>query len=71
MAAPRAASEWAADHFRGNPDMRVSLSMMRNKTDRNDAHGIAHIMHLGWFRAVRVKRIEVQKLRSFWPTASF
>ena len=51
--------------------MRVSLSMMRNKTDRNDAHGIAHIMHLGWFRAVRVKRIEVKKLRSFWPTASF
>ena len=44
--------------------MRVSLSAMRNKTDRNDARGIAQMMRLGWFRAVHVKNIEVQKLRT-------
>jgi len=25
---------------------------MRNKTDRNDARGIAHLIRLGWFRVV-------------------
>ena len=35
--------------------MRVSLSTMRNKTDRNDARGIAQMMRLGWFRAVHIK----------------
>jgi transposase len=44
--------------------MRVSLSAMRNKTDRNDARGIAQMMRLGWFRAVHVKNIEMQKLRT-------
>src|SRR2546429_8948755 len=34
--------------------MRVSLSTMRNKTDRNDARGIAQMMRLGWYRAVHV-----------------
>jgi transposase len=44
--------------------MRVSLSTMRNKTDRNDARGIAQMMRLGWFRAVHVKDVEMQKMRS-------
>ncbi|MET4204737.1 MULTISPECIES: transposase [unclassified Bradyrhizobium] len=44
--------------------MRVSLSTMRNKTDRNDARGIAQMMRLGWYRAVHVKNIEMQKMRS-------
>ena len=35
--------------------MRVSLSTMRNKTDRNDARGIAQMMRLGWYRAVHVR----------------
>ena len=37
---------------------------MRNKTDRNDARGIAQMMRLGWYRAVRVKNIDMQKMRS-------
>ncbi|WP_128970577.1 transposase [Bradyrhizobium tropiciagri] len=41
--------------------MRVSLSTMRNKTERNDARGV---MRLGWYRAVHVKNIEMQKMRS-------
>jgi transposase len=44
--------------------MRSALSTMRNKTDRNDARGIAQMMRLGWFRAVHVKSIENQRLRT-------
>lgn len=44
--------------------MRVSLSAMRNKTDRNDARGIAQMMRLGWFRAVHVKNAENQRRRT-------
>jgi transposase len=33
----------------------VALSTMRNKTDRNDARGIAQLMRLGWFKVVHVK----------------
>ena len=44
--------------------MCVSLSTMRNKTDRNDARGIAQMMRLGWYRAVHVKNIDMQKMRS-------
>jgi len=44
--------------------MQVSLSAMRNKTDRNDARGIAQMMRLGWFRAVHVKNVDTQKMRT-------
>lgn len=44
--------------------MRSSLSAMRNKTDRNDARGIAQMMRLGWFRAVHVKSIDTQRLQT-------
>jgi transposase len=37
---------------------------MRNKTDRNDARGIAQMMRLGWYRAVHVRNIDMQKMRS-------
>ena len=36
---------------------------MRNKTDRNDARGIAQLMRLGWFKVVHVKSLEAQRLR--------
>jgi transposase len=35
---------------------------MRNKTDRNDARGIAQMMRLGWYRAVHVKSVETQRM---------
>jgi transposase len=44
--------------------MRVSLSTMRNKTDRNDARGIAQMMRLCWYRAVHVQNIDMQKMRT-------
>jgi transposase len=34
------------------------------KTDRNDARGIAQMMRLGWYRAVHIKNIEMQKMRT-------
>lgn len=44
--------------------MHSSLAAMRNKTDRNDAMGIAQMMRLGWFRMVHVKGIANQRLRT-------
>ncbi len=41
----------------------VSLSTMRNKTDRNDARGIAQLMRLGWYKVVHVKSLDAQRLR--------
>jgi transposase len=43
--------------------MQKALSAQRNKTDRNDARGIAHMMRFGWFRQVHVKSSESQHLR--------
>ena len=34
---------------------KAAMSIMPNKTDRNDARGIAHIMRTGWYRSVHVK----------------
>ncbi|BAM88112.1 transposase [Bradyrhizobium oligotrophicum S58] len=35
--------------------VRAALHAQRNKTDRADALGIAHIMRTGWFRRARIK----------------
>ncbi len=45
--------------------MHSALSAMRNKTDRNDAHGIAQMMRTGWFRVVHVKASATQRLATF------
>jgi transposase len=55
---------WLQRELREARHMRVSLSTMRNKTDRNDARGIAQMIRLGWFHAVHVKNIEMQKMRT-------
>lgn len=34
---------------------KAAMAAMPNKTDRNDARGIAQIMRTGWYRAVHVK----------------
>ena len=44
------------------PRLRCRNSM-RNKTDRNDARGIAQLMRLGWYKVVHVKSLEAQRLR--------
>ena len=42
---------------------KAALNAMLNKTDRNDARGIAQLMRTGWFRPVHVKSQAAQALR--------
>jgi transposase len=43
--------------------MQAVLKAQINKTDRNDARGIAQMMRVGLYRPVHVKTIRSQKLR--------
>jgi transposase len=43
--------------------MRASLEAQRNKTDKNDARGIAQMMRMGWYCPVHVKSPESQRIR--------
>lgn len=36
--------------------VNAALSAMRNKTDKNDARGIAQVLRTGWFSPVHMKR---------------
>ncbi len=42
----------------------AALSMQINKTDKNDTHGIAEIMRMGWYREVSVKALDSQTVRA-------
>jgi transposase len=42
----------------------ASLAAMRNKTDRNDARGLAQILRTGWYRTVHVKSLESHQVRT-------
>jgi len=44
--------------------VKAALGAMRNKTDRNDAHGIAQILRSGWYREVHVKSLESHYIRT-------
>ena len=43
--------------------MRAALKAQINKTDRNDARGMAQMMRVGLYRPVHVKTLRSQKLR--------
>src|SRR5437667_1329226 len=43
--------------------MRAMLKVQINKTDRNDARGLAQMMRVGLYRPVHVKTLRSQKLR--------
>ncbi|MCK1325388.1 IS110 family transposase [Bradyrhizobium sp. 156] len=43
---------------------KAALNAMLNKTERNDAKGIAQMMRTSWFRAVHVKSEAAQTLRA-------
>jgi len=62
---------WTELHHRGLPviciDARhaeAALKMQINKSDRNDAAGIARIMQCGWYREVRVKDLDSHAIRA-------
>ena len=40
--------------------------MQMNKTDKNDAHGIAQIMRTGWYKRVQVKSLESHEIRAMF-----
>ena len=44
--------------------VKSALGAMRNKTDRNDARGIAQILRTGWYREVHVKSLESHYIRT-------
>jgi len=41
-----------------------------NKTDKNDAHGIAQIMRCGWYKEVTIKSFENHESRALFRTRS-
>jgi len=43
---------------------RAALKMQINKTDQNDAEGLAQIVRTGWYRAVHVKSFESHRARA-------
>lgn len=62
---------WRELRQRGRPVICIDarhanrvLSMRRNKTDRNDAHGLAELMRLGWYKEARVRDLDAQRIRS-------
>ena len=44
--------------------VKAALSAMRNKTDKNDARGIAQLLRSGWYSRVHIKRIESHQVRA-------
>lgn len=48
--------------------VNAALSAMRNKTDKNDARGIAQILRTGWFSPVHMKSREVHGVRALLST---
>lgn len=43
---------------------KAALSMQINKSDRNDAAGLARIMQAGWYKEVRVKNLPCHEIRA-------
>ena len=44
--------------------VKAALQMRINKTDENDAEGLAQIMRTGWYRAVHVKSLDAHRARA-------
>ena len=47
---------------------QASLSMQVNKTDKNDAAGLAQIVRTGWYREVQVKSMDSHAIRTMLGT---
>lgn len=48
--------------------VNAALSAMRNKTDKNDARGIAQVLRTGWFSPVHMKSREAHAVRALLST---
>jgi transposase len=49
---------------------KAALKMQINKSDRNDAAGIARIMQTGWYKEVRVKDLDSHAVRALLASRS-
>lgn len=49
---------------------KAALSLQVNKTDANDARGLAQIVRTGWYREVEVKSIEAHLVRTLLTSRS-
>jgi len=47
---------------------KAALALQLNKSDRNDARGLAQIVRTGWYREVAVKSVDSQLVRSMLTT---
>ena len=47
---------------------KAALSLQMNKSDRNDARGLAQIVRTGWYREVMVKSVDSQMVRTLLTT---
>ncbi len=43
--------------------VKAALSAMRNKTDKNDARGIAQLLRTGWYSKVHIKSMASHRVR--------
>ena len=50
---------------------KAALKMQINKSDRNDAVGIARIMQTGWYREVRVKALDSHAIKALLVSRAF
>jgi transposase len=46
------------------------LKLQMNKTDKNDAHGLAQIMRCGWYKPVKIKSFESHESRALFRVRS-
>src|SRR3954451_3141169 len=44
--------------------VKAALQMRLNKTDENDAEGLAQVMRTGWYRPVHVKSLDAHRARA-------
>ncbi|ESX41192.1 transposase [Mesorhizobium sp. C416B] len=51
--------------------MKAALSAQINKTDRNDAPGIAQMMRVGLYKPVHVKSVRSQEIRMLLTACKF
>jgi transposase len=45
-------------------EAKAALSLQSQKTDRNDAHGLAQIVRTGWYREVQMRSLESHQVRT-------
>ena len=54
----------------GDQHVRAAISAQRNKTDKTDALGLAHLVRTGWFRQAHIKSEACYRLRLLLTTGA-